>query len=82
MDKFNNSMPETDPKTGFVIGSEEYNNYYFPKIEKKDIYLDTALIDKKNIFLDKEPNNKDNIYLDKTPINFEETKNPPIIKRR
>ena len=47
MDKFNNSMPETDPKTGFVIGSEEYNNYYFPKIEKKDIYLDTALIDKK-----------------------------------
>ena len=23
-----------DPKTGFVIGSQEYNDYYFPKIEK------------------------------------------------
>lgn len=25
---------QTDPRTGFVIGSDEYNNYYFPKIDK------------------------------------------------
>ena len=24
-----------DPRTGFEIGSQEYNDYYFPKIKKE-----------------------------------------------
>lgn len=30
------SQPEIDPRTKFVVGSDEYNDYYFPKKEKPD----------------------------------------------
>ena len=30
------SSIQVDPVTKFVVDSEEYNNYYFPKIEKKE----------------------------------------------
>ena len=38
-----------DPKTGFVIGSQEYNDYYFPKIEKQPIFIFDHKIEKQPI---------------------------------
>ena len=61
--------PQIDPRTKFVVGSEEYNNYYFPKIDKKDLYYDNPPIPKKDIYLDPAPIDKKEIYLDPKPIN-------------
>ena len=30
------SKSNIDPKTGFVVGSPEYNDYYYPKIDKSE----------------------------------------------
>ena len=30
--------PNIDSKTGFVVGSPEYNDYYYPKIDKSGIH--------------------------------------------
>ena len=36
---YNDPTPNIDSRTGFVKGSQEYNDYYFPKKEKSDLYL-------------------------------------------
>lgn len=41
---FNDSAPHIDSSTRFVVGSQEYNDYYYPKIEKQD--FDPRPIDK------------------------------------
>ena len=33
---YKDNKKEVDPRTKFIIGSPEYNNYYFPKIDKTD----------------------------------------------
>ena len=35
----NEAEKQIDPRTKFVVGSEEYNNYYFPKISTSDDIL-------------------------------------------
>ena len=42
---YNDPTPNIDSRTGFVKGSQEYNDYYFPKKEKSDLYLDPKPID-------------------------------------
>ena len=37
--EFKSSKIEVDPRTGFKVGSPEYDNYYFSKIEKDNPLL-------------------------------------------
>ena len=49
--KFKNmETSNVDSRTGFVKGSENYNDYYFPKIEKNEKPA-APLIDKKTGFI-------------------------------
>lgn len=54
---------QIDPRTKFVVGSEEYNNYFFPKTDKKEIYSDPKPI---------------NNYIEKKPINSIDGIDPKI----
>ena len=42
---YNDPTLNIDSRTRFVKGSQEYNDYYFPKKEKSDLYLDPKSID-------------------------------------
>jgi len=48
MDKenlYNDIIKDVDANTGFTKGSQSYNDYYFPKKEKKDVYIDPKPVD-------------------------------------
>ena len=62
-------QPQIDPRTKFVVGSEEYNNNYYQKINRGDKYYDYQPIDKKDKYLEPKPIDRRELYLEPKPVN-------------
>lgn len=64
--KLEQSSVETiDPKTNFVVGSEEYKNAYYPKKDKSDKYYDLPISRREDKYFATKPVEN---YVEKKPI--------------